>query len=232
MTVFNEFPASGGLDEETISDIKQFAAKSFAAQNRVVTIQDYIARTMTIPAYFGVPFRVQARRDPYTDYGVELVIIGRNSDLTLAIPSEQLKRNVGTYLSRFKPVNDTINIIDGKIVNIEVYFEINAGNFTNSEKTLANCLIKLKDYFKTDNWQMGQPISLSYITSIIQNIYGVLAVGKVWINNLYGTINGNTYSDTRFNVESYTRNGIISIEQDSIFEVKYPEVNIKGSLVN
>lgn len=232
LRVYNLLPASGGLNDETNREIREYAGRSFASQNRAVTIQDYVVRTMTIPPQFGSPFRVYARKDPNTDYGIEIAILTKNSDNTLAKASDRLKINIGNYLARFKHVSDDLNIIDGKIVNIKVEFSIVANKKYNSDVVLANCLLKLKDYFNINNWQFGESISKSDIQSVLHNINGVDSVTKVEIFNLYDVVNGNTYSDTRFNVNFYTVNNIITIDADSIFEVKYPELDLLGSVLN
>ncbi len=232
LTVTNNNPAAGGKDGETNEEIRYFAAKSYAAQNRVVTIQDYIVRAMTMPSQFGTPFRVQARRDANTDFGVQIIVLGRNSDGTLAKTVDQLKINLGNYLSKFKPISDSLNITDGNIINITVSFAIIVNTTYNRDFVLGNCLIALKDYFKIDNWQMGEPIVISDITRFLMNIQGVDSVSNIGINNIYGTVNDNVYSDRTFNIAGHLRNNVITIEQDSIFEIRYPEINIEGGLLS
>ena len=232
LTVTNPLPASGGIDEETNIQIREYASRSFAAQNRVVTLQDYIARTLSMPPAFGAPFRVQAQRDPFTDYGVQLAIITQNSDSTLATASKQLKLNIGTYLNRFKPLNDYINVVDGLIINVGLNFQIVADASMNSQQVLANCLLKLQDYFKNTNWQMGQSISISYIQSLLHSVGGVLAVGNVSFDLLQGIINGNFYYSNPFNIKAFTKNNVIVSQPNYIFEVRYPQIDIRGSLLN
>lgn len=231
MTVTNDLPASGGLDEESLTEIRQYASLGFAGQNRLVTAQDYIARSFTLPSGFGSPFRVSARRDEQTDSGIKLNVIARNDNGTLATPSTQLKLNLGNYLAKFKMLNDNINIVNGKIINIQVMFSISTSSLFASDEVLANCLLKLKKYFAIENWQLGQQIVIPRIQSYIQDTEGVLAVGNVIITNITGLVNNNTYSSDTLNISNSTRNGIIQIDNDSIFEVKYPDIDIKGSII-
>ena len=49
----NNIPAVGGDGPESSDEIKQNATAFFAAQNRVVTADDYIARCYAMPSKFG-----------------------------------------------------------------------------------------------------------------------------------------------------------------------------------
>ena len=52
LAVNNPIPATGGKSQETIEEIRQNALAFFAAQNRAVTREDYIARTYSMPGRF------------------------------------------------------------------------------------------------------------------------------------------------------------------------------------
>ena len=53
VTINNDDPAGGGKSAESLQDIKNNAAANFATQNRLVTKQDYIVRSYSMPAKFG-----------------------------------------------------------------------------------------------------------------------------------------------------------------------------------
>lgn len=53
LRVTNSTPATGGSSSETILEIKQNALANFAAQDRVVTRDDYVARVLSMPAEYG-----------------------------------------------------------------------------------------------------------------------------------------------------------------------------------
>jgi len=232
LSIKNPYPAIGGQDEETNEEIRQYASKSFAAQNRVVTIQDYIVRSMTMPSQFGAPFRVQARRDFNSDFGIQIIVIGRALDGTLCKTQDQLKINLGNYLSKFKPISDSLNITDANIINLRVSFGIVVNTAYNRDLVLGNCLIMLKDYFKIDNWQMGESIVLSDISSELMRIQGVMSVTNIGIDNLVDIFNGNTYSSYNFSIAGHMKNNILTCDQDEIFEVKYPDLDLIGGIVS
>jgi len=53
LRVNNSIPATGGSDEETVTEIKLNSMSNFAAQDRMVTKDDYISRVFNMPAEFG-----------------------------------------------------------------------------------------------------------------------------------------------------------------------------------
>ena len=53
LRVNNSIPATGGSGQENAMEIKQNAISNFAAQDRVVTREDYISKVLNMPAEFG-----------------------------------------------------------------------------------------------------------------------------------------------------------------------------------
>jgi hypothetical protein len=98
----------------------------------------------------------------------------------------------------------------------------------NKREVLLKANNALKNYFDITKWQINQPINLSEIELEIANIDGVSAVQKVEVVNLKG---GN-YSTYGYNVVEATRNKIIYPSLDpAIFEIKYPNTDIKGRAI-
>ena len=96
---------------------------------------------------------------------------------------------------------------------------------------LLKCVNALKEYFNIDRWQVNQPIIKSAITNIIGNVQGVQTVVATKIRNLYESDNG--YSGNVYDLDAATKNGIIYPSLDpSIFEVKYPNQDIRGRVVS
>ena len=63
--------------------------------------------------------------------------------------------------------------------------------------------------------------------NIISNVKGVISVQTFKIYNLSGTEKG--YSQYKYDIEGATRSGVIYPSLDpSIFEVKFPDIDIKG----
>ena len=128
-------------------------------------------------------------------------------------------------------IGDTVNIKDAFIINICLDFEIiTLPNFNNSE-VLTRCITALQTYFAVSKWQINQPIILREITVLLDNIPGVQTVQNVSITNKAGTNSG--YSQFAYDMNGATQSGIIYPSLDpSIFEVKYPNTDIKGRVVS
>ena len=54
----------------------------------------------------------------------------------------------------------------------------------------------------------------------------------VLVNNINGTVDGYVYSDNLYDTKGATFNGVVYPSTDpAIFEVKYPDVNIRGRVM-
>ncbi len=86
-------------------------------------------------------------------------------------------------------------------------------------------------YFDIDRWQINQPVIKTEVMNIISNVRGVQNLVNITFNNLYDTTLG--YSGNIYDLSSATKNGVIYPSLDpSIFEVKFPNQDIKGRVVN
>jgi len=228
-SVANPGPIQGGRDQLSIEEIRQLIPAVFAAQSRVVTPQDFIARSLSMPAKFGSVFRATARLNALNKNSVELITLSRNSEGQVTIAPGDLKNNLKTYISRFRMMTDAVEILDGTVINIAVNFNILVNSDFNKTEVVANCIDTLKDYFEITSWQLNQPINLTDIYTALAAIPGVLSVIDVTITNKVGNFDGRVYSNTTFNVNSNKKNGIIYCNSNAIFEIKFPNKDITGA---
>lgn len=224
----------GGGPEETIAEIKANSAAFFAAQNRVVTREDFMARILSIPAKFGKPDKVYIKRNTINPLALDIHILARDANNHLTFATTNLKNNIKAYLTPHRMITDGINILDGKIINLRVKFGIVVSPKLNRSEVLAKCLSTVADYFDIDGQQIGHPIVVSELAAEIQAVQGVISIYELVFTNVIGNapLPGSQitlpYSTTRFDVSHNRQNEIIYCPQDSIFEVKYPMVDIMG----
>jgi hypothetical protein len=160
-------------------------------------------------------------------FAINMYILSYDSNKKLTMANDALKENIKTYLSEHRMITDAVNIINGFIVNVGCDFDIMVYSNYNKREVLANCLVEIQNYFNIDNWTFNKPINLSEIELILANVEGVMSVSKVEITNLCGG-DGN-YSPNRYNIQSATVGKIIYPSLDPcVFEVKYPNKDIKG----
>ncbi len=239
----NPAQALGGSNSESVTEIKNNALSNFATQNRLVTREDYIVRAYSMPSKFGSVAKAyivpddQLSQQSYIETRVanplalNMYVLGYNSNKQLVELNLAIKENLKTYLNYYRILTDAINIKDAFIINIGVDFEISVLPTYNSNEVLLKCINAVKDYFNIDRWQINQAIIKSDVTTLIANIKGVQNIIGVSFKNLYDTDEG--YSGNQYDLQSATRNGIIYPSLDpSIFEVKYPNQNIKGRVVS
>ena len=238
LAITNPEAASGGGDGDTIEEIRQNASANFATQLRNVTQDDYLVRTLSMPAKYGViskayiePTKAQSISAGQSNSILDLYVLTYDINNQLTTASPALKQNITTYLSQYRMVNDAVNIKDGFIINIGVNFSIIVLPDYNSNQVLFDCITALKDYFAIKNWQINQPIILRDIYVLLDRIDGVQTVKTVNITNLVGTNLG--YSPYAYDTSAATINNVVYPSLDpSIFEVKYPNQDIQGRVVN
>jgi hypothetical protein len=189
-----------------------------------------------MPSDYGAVSKAFIEQPKLTDNQVStietlnLYILSLNSQNQLNSATETLKDNLRTYLSQYRMIGDNIEIRDAFIINIGVDFEIIVLPEYNNNEVLLACITALQDYFSLDKWQINQPILLRDLYILLDKISGVQSVKSVSISNKAGTTSG--YSQYAYDITGATQNQVIYPSLDpSIFEVKYPNLDIKGKVV-
>ena len=239
----NPTPSIGGRNGDEIEEIRNNALFSFTSQNRAVTKDDYIIRTLSLPSTYGNIAKVYITQDfersnttetsttTKNPLALDLYVLAYNSNKQLITSSTTLKDNLVTYLNQYRMITDAINIKDAFYINIGVNFDITVQSGYNNQDVITNCILMLQDHFNIEKWQINQPIILSEINSKLLQVQGVQSVVKVEIINKQDNT-GNTYSQYGYDLSGATKNGNIYPSLDpSIFELRYPNTDIQGRVV-
>ncbi len=158
-------------------------------------------------------------------FAINLYLLGYDINGNLTGLNRGVKENLKIYLNEYRMLTDGININDGFIINIGIDFEVKCYENYNKSDILANCINDLKEYFSIDKWTFNQTINLSEVELLLANVEGVISVPFLEINN---KCSGN-YSSNSYNIKAATRDKIIYPSLDpSIFELKFPDIDIKG----
>ena len=231
--------AVGGGGGDTVEEIRMNTMANFSSQQRTVTKEDYLIRTLSLPAKFGriakayitqddqiSPLTTEPNRIP-NPLALNLYTLGYDKNKKLTTLNSATKQNLSTYLEQFRMLTDAVNIKDAFVINFAVDFEITAFKTYNNQEVILNCITELQDYFAVDKWQVNQPIVISEIKNLLGGTLGVQTVEDVKITNKSGISIG--YSQYKYDFESATKKGVIYPSLDpSIFELKYPNTDIKG----
>jgi len=229
--------SSGGMGAESVEELRENIKAYFQAQNRAVTKDDYIIRTYALPDKYGNIAKAYITQDSIVDdqqqtqpnpLALNLYILGLNTNRHLVNVNDAVKENLKTYLTRFKPVTDAVNIKNAYVINIGVNATILTKSGFEQEAVIINVNQRIAEYFDTDRWQINQPIIISELqNAITSDVEGVLSVTNITITNedTYSSTAG--YSGNRYNISSALRNGVVYPAKDpSIFEVKLPGTDI------
>ena len=235
----NPLAATGGGGADTVEEIKQKTAANFASQQRVITKEDYLIRTLSMPPIYGSVSKAyivkssEIEKDTLntesSQISSNLYILGYDNNKKLTNCNEATKTNLSTFLNYYKPLTDSINIMNGFIINFGIDFEITTFRNNNNQQVLLDCITELKNYFNIEKWQINQPIIESEVYNLIGNVKGVQSVINVTFSNIAGEESG--YSIYKYDFKTATKDGIIYPSLDpSIFEIKFPNTDIKGKI--
>jgi hypothetical protein len=236
----NVNPSKGGRGGDTIEEIRNNALYSFNSQNRSVTKEDYIVRALSLPANYGSIAKVYITQDfersniiesstsTKNPLALDLYVLAYNANKQLSTPNDTLKNNLVTYMNQYRMITDAINIKDAFYINIGLNFDITVLSGYNNQDVITNCITSMQNHFNIEKWQINQPIVISEIYSKLLQVKGVQSVIKVEIVNKQDST-GITYSQYGYDISGATRNNNIYPSLDpSIFEIRYPNVDISG----
>lgn len=163
-------------------------------------------------------------------------------------PNQLLKLNIRNWLREKRIIGDWIDIVDAMVVNFQVRFKILADK-KNKQKVLVDCLTKLRDYFDISNWQINQPIFISNVITVLQEIEGVINVIELKFYNVFGKDieTGKEYSPVE--IGRYKNNNPIPVNSfnnkfemnnidnvivsypSTFLSVRYPDIDLQGEAI-
>jgi|TARA_R110000851_G_scaffold11650_1_gene40751 hypothetical protein len=227
LEVENEDPILGDTEDLETDEIKQRAYGSFSSQNRAVTKSDYINLSYRMPRKFGSVKRVNIIKDAQSaSRNLNMYVLSSNVDGSLTKASEALKTNLKVWLDQYRMMSDTIDILDGKIINYGINFEVIADVDANRYSVLQACVKKLKDDFLNVKNEFGEPVYITDIYKHLNDVPGVVDTVKVELVNK----SGGAYSPLHYRVnDNLSRDGrYLNIPEDAVAELLLPDQDILG----
>tara|TARA_R110002020_G_scaffold50761_3_gene143456 strand:- start:2649 stop:4439 length:1791 start_codon:yes stop_codon:yes gene_type:complete len=226
--VDNEEAIVGNIAAPTADEIKVRAIDNYAAQNRAVTKQDYLAILYRMPSKFGAIKRANISQDSNSSKrNLNLYVIAENQNGNLANASDSLKENVKQWLNHYKMINDSIDILDAGIVNIGINFEL-VGELEKDFTLVLNDAIDALKQKYTTKFNLGEPIYISDIYSTLNDVDGVVDTKNVQIVRKFGA----GYSSVQYDIDSNTTadERLVRIPENLIFEIKNLDSDIVGEI--
>ena len=216
----NNSPASILSDPQSLKQFTELVNDLKERDLTQVEIQKEIEKFLV-----GKKANINEKNNPFA---INLYVLGYDSNKYLNSLNRAVKENLKTYLNEYRVLTDGVNLLDGFVINIGVDFEIRVYGGYNTREILLNCQQEIQEFFNIDNWSFNQPINISELELIIANVEGVQSVPKCEIVNKCG----GTYSNVKYNITNATKNKQVYPSLDpSVFELKYPNKDIKGRVV-
>ena len=229
LEVTNEEPLMGNTSKLTNEELKIRAKTYYTTQNRAVTRQDYESMLYNMPAKFGTIKRVRVVNDPSaTNRRIAIYVISENSDGKLTTANVRIKKNMKNWIMQYKGLNDVVDLFDAKIVNFGVDFKVTVDHRFSQFDIIGRCVDRIKSYFSNQLY-IGEPVYITRLYSILSKVEGVSDVKKVKVYQKFG----GSYSSTRISFdEALSQDGTyIQTPKNVIMELKYPDLDIKGTLI-
>ena len=138
-----------------------------------------------------------------------------------------IKENLKTWLNKSRMINDTIDILDADILNLGIEFEVVGELTMDKREVLNNSLFQIKQEFSRLR-DIGEPFFVTDVYKALKKAKGVLDVTDVKVT----CKNGGLYSDIFADISQITSpdGRYVDVPMNSIFEIKYPDNDIKGSV--
>jgi hypothetical protein len=231
LRVNNTIPAFGGRDSLSNEEIRNFIKYNFSENGTCLTTSDYMLRLQKMEGKYGLPFRITAFEE---NNKIIISILGIDNNNKLDNQSTSiLKDNISEYLSKFRPMNDYVEIRDGQIFNLAYDFTLLIDNKSNPTEILPQVILAVNEFHNINNNFMNDDLFLGNLIEKVNNINGVLNINSyVVYNKVNGAYSLNTMGMPLTKVDDSTfkinvDQSVLLSTKDGMFEVKYPEKDIR-----
>ncbi len=224
----NEKSIMGDVSVPTINELKQRVNDIFASQNRAVTINDYEALVYRLPTKFGSIKRCKVLRDQDSfKRNLNLYVLSEDSNGNYITTNQIVKNNLKVWLNHYRMINDTIDILDPRIINIGVNFTAVVDYSQNKFDALNAGITEIQQMFD-QKMDIAEPIYITEIYDRLNNLDEIVDVTDVVILNL----SGDRYSDETLNTSEFiSADGrILYAPENAVYELKFSNLDIVGTI--
>jgi hypothetical protein len=228
LEVINEKLLVGEVRLDQTEELRQNTIGFYAAQNRAVSLLDYQSLIYAIPSNFGRVKRCYITQDNDSfKRNINIYVISETNSGTLTTAPAILKDNIKTWLTQYKMINDTIDILDAVIINVAVDFSVVVSPEYDRVEILNKSLNAVRNEV-LKKLDIGQSFSIANIYNVLNKLPGVLDTTSVTISGKSGGI----YSSSNLNIDKLlTYDGkYVKAPKNVIYEVKFPLIDVKGTI--
>tara|TARA_A100001515_G_scaffold19616_1_gene14460 strand:+ start:217 stop:2013 length:1797 start_codon:yes stop_codon:yes gene_type:complete len=228
LEVTNEKPILGDVSVPTSEELRQRINDIFSTQNRAVTADDYEGVAYRMPSKFGRIKRVKVLRDQDSfKRNLNMHLLSEDANGNFINTNDVLKNNLKVWLNNYRMINDTIDILDTRIINLRINF-VAVVDYEQDKFEALNVAISEVEQLFERKMDIGEPIYITSIYDVINNLDEIVDVTNVKIENISGGI----YSNDTLNIDEYiSADGrILYAPENAVYELKFPNLNIVGSI--
>ena len=212
LVVNNVTAAIGGANPPSTEEVRNMVGFNFAAQRRAVTVNDYKSLIDTMPGKYGAPAKV-AITENNNKITVQILSYDQTGKLTQTV-SNNLKTNLATYLSKFRMINDYIQIDVAKVIDLAFDIYVVVESSVNRGQVITEVINQVSNYMAPENRDMGENVNISDIRRLIQNTSGVISLSNLQVFNKVGGQYSTSETSQRY-INKATRE--IQLIDDNIF---------------
>lgn len=228
LSITNPIPAVGGADQPSIDEIRNMVSYNFAAQNRAVTLHDYMSLIQKMPATYGAPAKVGVME---IDNKVHINVLSYDDlgNLSDTI-STTLQKNILQYLSQYRMINDYISVVAAQVIDLGFQIDIVVDKNVNQTDVISKVISNVTKYLSVDSRKLGDPLFVGELTQIINQLSGVINVVEIRVYNKIGS----PYSSAQISqpyanpltFEIQQQDQIVYMKSNQIHQVRFPNKDI------
>lgn len=237
LRVENTTPSVSGKDMPSEREMRYLIKYHNAAQERCVTVKDYIDRILMLPPKYGTPFRVGVAEEN-NKIMVYLLGLNHNGKLDTALPST-LAKNIEDYLSAYRMINDYVEIKSGRIINLSFEIDVIVDKNYNKVDVIREVINTVIRYMDVNSHIMGEELYMGDLQKEIGKVDGVINLISMNVINEFGTDYSHTTvsqetteydgegADYKSVIDLEATDGVLYNEGDTMMEILYPEKDIR-----
>jgi len=229
----NEKPINGGTNSKNpdIDEVKARAKGAYSSQHRAVTKDDYISLCYNMPSNFGQVKKANIIRDQTSFNGknLNLYVLSVDSVNKLTTTNDIIKQNLRNWINQYKMIGDTVDILDGRIINLQIDFEVVSFANVNKFDVINECITTLSAFFTNRYYDFGEPFKITDVYKLLNNIPSVVDTKLVTVTQKQG-VGYSSYSVSYEDMISKDGRYLIPPE-NTVFEIKFPTVDITGEVI-
>ena len=181
-----------------------------------------------MPPKYGVVKRAAIFKDPDSlKRNLNLYVLSEDTTGKLTQANESLKKNLKVWLNNVRMINDTIDILDAKVMDFGIEFSVIANQEFNKYDVLENCLTALRKRFVQPLF-IGEPFFITDVYNELNKLASVADVTNVKIVRK----SGSNYSNATVNINDLMSSDgrYLNVPKNVCLQIRFPKNDIKGSV--